>query len=204
MAARYPDDTTVASVYAEALMNTMPQITGALMGEAKPDTQAAVIASLEAVMAADPDHPLALHLYIHALEASSNVAKAEPAADRLANCTGVGSSGAHAQPHLLQSGAVSGFRARQHARSRGGRGLHRPMQCAGLLSCAVLPSQHSLPVASSTMRVNAHCLSTVRGGWLPVSAVEQVEQFSDYSIFPHRADALFSQVCAVGGNSCGT
>ena len=31
---------------------------------------------------ADPDHPLALHLYIHALEASSNAAKAELAADR--------------------------------------------------------------------------------------------------------------------------
>jgi hypothetical protein len=36
-------------------------------------------------MEADPDHPLALHLYIHALEASSNAAKAELAADRLAN-----------------------------------------------------------------------------------------------------------------------
>ena len=84
MAARYPDDTTVASVYAEALMNTMPWDYWGPDGEAKPDTQA-VIASLEAVMEADPDHPLALHLYIHALEASSNAAKAEAAADRLAN-----------------------------------------------------------------------------------------------------------------------
>ena len=84
MAARYPDDTTVASVYAEALMNTMPWDYWGPNGEAKPDTQA-VIASLESVMEADPDHPLALHLYIHALEASSNAAKAELAADRLAN-----------------------------------------------------------------------------------------------------------------------
>ena len=65
-------------------MNTMPWDYWGPDGEAKPDTQA-VIASLEAVMEADPDHPLALHLYIHALEASSNAAKAEPAADRLTN-----------------------------------------------------------------------------------------------------------------------
>ncbi len=84
MASRYPDDTTVASVHAEALMNTMPWDYWGPDGDAKPDTQA-VIASLEAVMDANPDHPLALHLYIHALEASSNAAKAEPAADRLAN-----------------------------------------------------------------------------------------------------------------------
>ena len=42
-----------------------------------------MIASLDRVLAQDPDHPLALHLYIHALEASSNAAKAEAAADRL-------------------------------------------------------------------------------------------------------------------------
>ena len=46
MAARYPDDSTVASVYAEALMNTMPWDYWGPDGEAKPDTQA-VIASLK-------------------------------------------------------------------------------------------------------------------------------------------------------------
>ena len=80
----YPDDMTVAAVYAEALMNTMPWDYWGPSGEAKPDTQA-VIKSLERVMAADPEHPLALHLYIHALEASSNAQKAEVAADRLAD-----------------------------------------------------------------------------------------------------------------------
>ncbi|MEL0138428.1 MAG: tetratricopeptide repeat protein, partial [Halieaceae bacterium] len=84
MAERYPDDSTVASVYAEALMNTMPWDYWGPNGEAKPDTQA-VIANLERVIAADPSHPLALHLYIHALEASSSAVKAERAADLLAD-----------------------------------------------------------------------------------------------------------------------
>jgi tetratricopeptide (TPR) repeat protein len=84
MAERYPDDSTVASVYAEALMNTMPWDYWGPNGEAKPDTQA-VIANLERVIEADPEHPLALHLYIHALEASSSAVKAERAADLLAD-----------------------------------------------------------------------------------------------------------------------
>jgi len=43
-----------------------------------------VIAALERVLAAAPKHPLALHLYIHAVEASSAPERAESAADRLA------------------------------------------------------------------------------------------------------------------------
>ena len=116
MAARYPDDTTVASVYAEALMNTMPWDYWGPDGEAKPDTQA-VIASLEAVMDADPDHPLALHLYIHALEASSNAAKAEPAADRLANLVPGSGHLVHMPSHIYfrvgryQDSALANIRA---------------------------------------------------------------------------------------------
>ena len=116
MAERYPDDTTVASVYAEALMNTMPWDYWGPDGEAKPDTQA-VIASLEAVMAADPDHPLALHLYIHALEASSNAAKAEAAADRLADLVPGSGHLVHMPSHIYfrvgryQDSAMANIRA---------------------------------------------------------------------------------------------
>ena len=42
-----------------------------------------VIAALETVIAADPDHIGALHLYIHAIEPSSTPGRAETAADRL-------------------------------------------------------------------------------------------------------------------------
>ena len=84
LAAQYPDDMNVASIYAEALMNTMPWNYWSDDGIAKLKTSA-VIASLEKVMEAEPDHPLALHLYIHALEASSDPNRAEAAADRLLN-----------------------------------------------------------------------------------------------------------------------
>lgn len=84
LAAKYPADMNAAAIYAEALMNTMPWNYWSDDGIAKPETSA-VIASLEKVIATEPDHPLALHLYIHALEASSDPARAEAAADRLLN-----------------------------------------------------------------------------------------------------------------------
>ena len=112
----YPDDMTVAAVYAEALMNTMPWDYWGPSGEAKPDTQA-VIKSLERVMAAEPEHPLALHLYIHALEASSNAQKAEGAADALANLVPGSGHLVHMPSHIYfrvgryQDAALANIRA---------------------------------------------------------------------------------------------
>lgn len=84
VAARYPDDLDAASLYAEALMNTMPWNYWVDDVNPRPDT-VKVIDNLERVLAADPEHPLALHLYIHAVEASGNPGRAEVAADTLAD-----------------------------------------------------------------------------------------------------------------------
>lgn len=97
-------------------MNTMPWDYWGPSGEAKPDTQA-VIESLERVMVAEPEHPLALHLYIHALEASSNAQKAEVAADTLANLVPGSGHLVHMPSHIYfrvgryQDAALANIRA---------------------------------------------------------------------------------------------
>ena len=183
MAARYPDDTTVASVYAEALMNTMPWDYWGPGGEAKPDTQA-VIASLEAVMAADPDHPLALHLYIHALEASSNAAKAEPAADRLADLVPGSGHLVHMPSHIYfrvgryQDSAMANIRAAEvdeaYISQCNAQGfypaLYYPHNIHFLWASATMQGQSELSL-DSARRVVAN----VR--------VEQVEQFPTIQFF---------------------
>ena len=83
LAAKYPDDDAIQAMFAEAMMNTMPWDYWLDAENPKPGT-AEVIAALETVMARNPDYPLALHLYIHAVEASSNPGRAEQAADKLA------------------------------------------------------------------------------------------------------------------------
>ena len=183
MAARYPDDTTVASVYAEALMNTMPWDYWGPDGEAKPDTQA-VIASLEAVMAADPDHPLALHLYIHALEASSNAAKAEAAADRLADLVPGSGHLVHMPSHIYfrvgryQDSAMANIRAAEvdeaYIAQCNAQGfypaLYYPHNIHFLWASATMQGQSALSL-DSARRVVAN----VR--------VEQVEQFPTIQFF---------------------
>ena len=183
MAARYPDDTTVASVYAEALMNTMPWDYWGPNGEAKPDTQA-VIASLEAVMEADPGHPLALHLYIHALEASSNAAKAELAADRLANLVPGSGHLVHMPSHIYfrvgryQDSALANIRAAEvdeaYIAQCNAQGfypaLYYPHNIHFLWASATMQGQSALSL-DSARRVVAN----VR--------VEQVEQFPTIQFF---------------------
>jgi len=79
---KYPDDNDAASLYAEALMITMPWNYWAEDGNPKSDT-VKVISTIERVLELDENHPLAIHLYIHAVEASSDPGRAEAAADRL-------------------------------------------------------------------------------------------------------------------------
>jgi tetratricopeptide (TPR) repeat protein len=81
--AQYPQDDDAAAMYAEAIMNTMPWNYWADDGQPRPET-VGVIETLDTILARSPEHPLALHLYIHAVEASSDPGRAEGAADTLA------------------------------------------------------------------------------------------------------------------------
>ena len=81
MARRFPDDPDAASLYAEALMDTTPWNYWEKDGTPKPATRI-IIATLESVLAEHPDHPLANHLYIHAVE-KAHPERGVAAADRL-------------------------------------------------------------------------------------------------------------------------
>ena len=81
---KYPDDDDIASIFAEAWMNTMPWDYWSDAETPRPET-VPVIGALERILARNPTHPLALHLYIHAVEASSSPGRAELAADTLAD-----------------------------------------------------------------------------------------------------------------------
>jgi tetratricopeptide (TPR) repeat protein len=78
----FPDDGDVGALYAESMMDLRPWALWTADGKPQPGTEV-VVATLETVLTKHPDHPLALHLYIHAVEASPNPGQAERAADRL-------------------------------------------------------------------------------------------------------------------------
>jgi tetratricopeptide (TPR) repeat protein len=78
----YPDDLDAATLYAESLMNLQPWDYWDEQGRPKGNTLE-FVAQLESVIERNPDHPGALHLYIHAVEASDEPERGVMAADRL-------------------------------------------------------------------------------------------------------------------------
>ena len=82
LAARTPDDLDATTLYAESLMNLQPW--DYYDADAKPKGHTTTIVSaLESVIARAPDHAGALHLYVHAVEASADPQRGVDAADRL-------------------------------------------------------------------------------------------------------------------------
>lgn len=78
----FPDDLDAATMYAEALMDLVPWAYWSREGEPSAYTDL-ILATLESVLARNPDHIGAIHYYIHATEAGPAPEKAEPHADRL-------------------------------------------------------------------------------------------------------------------------
>jgi len=84
LARRYPDDVDAATLFAEALMDTTPWNYWTEDGKPGPLT-AELVSTIESVLSRAPNHALAIHLYIHAVEASPDPGRAEAPADRLVN-----------------------------------------------------------------------------------------------------------------------
>lgn len=95
----HPDQADLGALYAESLMNLHPWDLYDIKGQPRPDTQK-IVDLLEKVLALESFHPLANHLYIHAVEASANPERAADAADRLRHLQPGLSHNVHMPSHI--------------------------------------------------------------------------------------------------------
>ncbi len=81
----YPDDLDAATLYAESLMNLQPWDFWEADATTPRGNTPEILRVLESVMDRSPEHPGALHLYIHAVESSDGetLKRGERAADQL-------------------------------------------------------------------------------------------------------------------------
>ena len=83
VAKQFPDDDEIATLYAEAVMDLSPWNYWKPGGHEPNPQSVPIVPTLERVLARNPNHPGAIHYYIHAVEASDRPKRAEPYADRL-------------------------------------------------------------------------------------------------------------------------
>ncbi len=101
-------------------------------------------AALQQVIAANRNHPGALHYWVHLWE-STHPERAEAEADRLASAdAGRRPHRPHAGAHLHAPRPLRRCRLVEREGRQGRRRLHRAVQGAGPLSARLLPTQHSL------------------------------------------------------------
>ena len=110
LAARWPDDDTLAIMAAEAIMTSQPWDYWEAGGK-QPKARAGTALSLvDTVLARTPDHPQAIHLLIHLTEASANPARAAGPAARLGSI-------APGAPHMVHMPSHTWYRIGQFDRA---------------------------------------------------------------------------------------
>jgi tetratricopeptide (TPR) repeat protein len=96
---KFPNDTDVGALFAEAMMDLRPWDQWTPEGQPQPGTDE-IIATLDAVLKLDVNHPFANHLYIHAVEASPHPERALAAADRLRDLQPAVAHNVHMPSHI--------------------------------------------------------------------------------------------------------
>ena len=97
---RFPQDLDAAMLYVESVMDLRPW--GYWQRDGTPHAGTAeIVAITEQVMAKNPRHPAALHMYIHLMEATA-AAKAEKAADTLLTLMPAAGHMVHMPGHIYQ------------------------------------------------------------------------------------------------------
>ena len=98
---RFPNDLDAATLYVESMMDLRPW--GYWQRDGAPHAGTAEVVSLaERVMARNPKHPGALHMYIHLVEGTATPERAERAADTLLTLMPAAGHMVHMPAHIYQ------------------------------------------------------------------------------------------------------
>jgi tetratricopeptide (TPR) repeat protein len=147
---RYPDDLDAATLYAESAMDLRPWQLWTADGKPAPGTEE-LVAMLESVLRRDPNHPGAIHYYIHAVEASPHPERALTYAPKLPQLMPAAGHLVHMPAHIYartgdyeaaaRSNADAAVADRAYLQANGDQGVYLPMYYSHNL--------HFLAIASS-------------------------------------------------------
>jgi tetratricopeptide (TPR) repeat protein len=98
---KYPDDLDAATLYAESMMDLRPWKLWSPEGKPAEGTEE-IVAALESVLRRNPNHPGAIHYYIHAVEASLHPERALAYAPKLPQLMPMAGHLVHMPAHIYE------------------------------------------------------------------------------------------------------
>jgi tetratricopeptide (TPR) repeat protein len=193
---RFPDDHEIAVFYVDALMNLSPWDYWEADGKTPKGKIGKAIRTVEHVLAANPDHPGAIHLYIHLTEASATPERAEPYANRLATLMpGAG--------HIVHMGSHTFFRVGRYQDSatinqaavKADEAYLAKVKATGIYPYGYYPHNIHFVLASAQMAGDgktAIAFAKQLEGKIPDAMAEQVGWLQAIKAAPYFVHAQFS------------
>jgi len=152
---KYPEDLDAATLYADSLMNLRPWKLWNPDGTPAPGTEE-IVATLEGVLRRDPNHIGAMHLYIHAVEASPHPERALPYADRIATLAPGAGHLVHMPAHIYErTGNYDGARVQNAAAAKADEDFLSASGQQGMYM--MMYYSHNLHFGALSASMQGHC-----------------------------------------------
>jgi hypothetical protein len=152
---KYPDDLDAATLYADSMMNLRPWRLWNADGTPAEGTNE-IVGTLEGVLRRDPNHIGAMHLYIHAVEASPNPERALPYADRIPTLAPAAGHLVHMPAHIYErTGNFNGARAQNVAAAKADEAFAGSTGQQGMYM--MMYYSHNLHFGAVSASMQGHC-----------------------------------------------
>jgi tetratricopeptide (TPR) repeat protein len=193
---KFPDDLDAATLYAESVMDIRPW--GYWTRDGQPyEGIGEVVAVIEKVIEKNPQHPGALHLYIHLLEATDKVDKAEGPADRLLTLMPAAGHMVHMPAHIYQRvGRYSDAARSNELAIAADEDYIAQCQAQGLYPMGYYPHNiHFLWFAATADGRSKLALDSARkaASKVPDEALQQVSLMAIFRVVPYYALTRFGK-----------
>jgi len=201
VARRFGKDPEIALLYADALMNVSPWDYWEPGGKTLKTPVADLVKTLEGILQRDPNHAAAIHLYIHAVEASDNPRRAERYADKLAKLAPGSGHLVHMPSHIYfvvgryKDSLTSNVAAVKVDEAY--IGAHKP---AGVYPLGYYPHNVHFVMVSAQMGGDGKTVlasADKLGGLIPAEAAREVLMLQPVKAAPYFAHAQFSDLATV-------
>ncbi len=157
---KYPDDLDAATLFADSLMNLLPWKLWNPDGTPAEGTNE-IVSTLESVLRRDPNHIGAMHLYIHAVEASPNPERALAYADRIPALAPAAGHLVHMPAHIYErTGNYDGARAQNIAAAKADEDYASATGSQGLYM--MMYYSHNLHFGAIAASMQGHCAEARR------------------------------------------